>query len=236
MVGENNIISINKDKLFTSANDSFLKICRLEENSKKHAKMYRKAMEVHDNGIDGININAIVSFYDKSIIKNKTIVIGDIEIDFEFLQKVDKDSVNGVYFYALTVGECNFESEEKIMDFLYADIWGTSYVDAAEEEVRHILSDDAKERLGSNVDISKSMGPGYFGMSVGEAHKIAKVLDYDKIGIRIKESGMLIPQKSCSGFYLVLTEGKNVFPNECMYCSGNSLGCEFCRIRGGRFQ
>ena len=36
----------------------------------------------------------------------------------------------------LTVGECLFESEDKIMEFLFSDICGNSYVDAGIEALK----------------------------------------------------------------------------------------------------
>ena len=45
----------------------------------------------------------------------------------------------------LTAGECYFSSEENIMDFLYADIWGTNYVDAGVQLMTERIREDLEK-------------------------------------------------------------------------------------------
>ena len=94
---------------------------------------------------------------------------------------------------------------------------------------------DMKETFGDEkVYLSCEFGPGYFGMPVSESKSIMKIIDGEQIGIRVKESGLIIPQKSCMGFFFVYNQPGIEAEVECMKCRGNSRGCEFCRLRQQR--
>lgn len=119
------------------------------------------------------------------------------------------------------------------MDFLYADIWGTNYVDASMSILQKKIEEDMRETFAGagEVYLSCEFGPGYFGMPVSDSQKIMKIIDGEQIGIRVKESGLIIPQKSCMGFFFVYNRPGITAEAECIRCRGNSKGCEFCRIR-----
>ena len=132
----------------------------------------------------------------------------------------------------LTAGECYFSSEENIMDFLYADIWGTNYVEAGIQLLTEKIEADMKERLPQQQTyLSEEFGPGYFGMPVIESRKFFNILDGDLIHVRVKESGLMIPQKTCTGLYLVFNRPDIKAEPECLRCRGNASGCQFCAIK-----
>ena len=160
---------------------------------------------VRDDGIEGININALVSFYGPEHFSGGAVRIGDAVISCNYFDQIPREAVEGVYFYMLTAGECLFSSEENIMDFLYADIWGTNYVDAGIQVLteQHIKRDMEERFPGRQVCLSEEFGPGYFGMPVIETKKFFSILDAAAIDVRVKDSGLMIPQKTCAGLYLV---------------------------------
>ena len=133
----------------------------------------------------------------------------------------------------LSAGECYFSSEENIMDFLYADIWGTNYVDAGIEVLTdgYIRKDMEKRFAGQSVYLSEEFGPGYFGMPVIETKKFFRILDGSLIQVKVKDSGLMIPQKTCAGLYIVLNRNDIKAEPECMRCHGNKQGCQFCAVR-----
>ena len=141
--------------------------------------------------------------------------------------------MEGDYFYMLTAGECYFSSEDNIMDFLYADIWGTNYVDAGIEVLtEEYIKADMAERFGEKeVYLSEEFGPGYFGMPVIETKKFFKIMDGGLINVKVKDSGLMIPQKTCAGLYIVLNSPDIKAEPECTRCHGNAAGCQFCAIR-----
>lgn len=227
------LFEINEQDAFEEAKQRFIKTCGFDLQKNKHQKMMKMGEKVREDGIDEIEIRAMLSFCDKSILTDEGLKVAGETLAFPYLERIPRDAVCGVYFYGLTVGECYFSSEENIMDFLYADIWGTNYVDASMSILQKKIEEDMRETFAGagEVYLSCEFGPGYFGMPVSDSQKIMKIIDGEQIGIRVKESGLLIPQKSCMGFFFVYNRPGITAEAECIRCGGNSKGCEFCRIR-----
>ena len=231
---KNKVVCLDEKKVFPSALERFIQTCGFDLDRKKHQRMMQMAYDVRKNGLDGIDIKAVVSYYGPGVFKDGRIEAEGQKIQCNYFSQMPEGAVEGVYFYVLTVGECLFPSEEQIMDFLYADIWGTSYVDAGIAELKQsFLEKDLKDRFpGRELYLSEEFGPGYFGMPVIESKKFMKLLDADLIDVWVKESGLMIPQKTCTGLYLVLNRNDVKADVACMQCRGNSAGCMFCAIRG----
>lgn len=224
---------IEEKRAFPLAEKRFIKTCGFDLSTDKHQRMMKMGLKVREDGIDGINIQALTSFYGPEVYQDGKIVIDGVEITCNYFEKIPKESIEGVYFYMVTVGECHFSSEENIMDFLYADIWGSNYVDAGIDLLKEKLRDDIKDRFGkdNNFCLSDEFGPGYFGMPVIESKKLFEILDGNSIGVWVKESGLMIPQKTCAGLYIVLNDPALKAEPECMQCHGNAAGCKFCKIK-----
>ena len=109
---------------------------------------------------------------------------------------------------------------------LYADLWGTAYLDAAREEFRKILLKT------KNLYLSESISPGFYGMSVEENIKICQILSGEKIGVSTNENGTMTPMKTCSGIYLAVDEPKYFLSADCKSCMGNPGGCIMCKLQG----
>lgn len=246
---EKGVITFDKEKAFPIAKERFITTCGFDLGKAKHQKMMGMGQKVLDDGIDGINMQGKVTFISGEAFRDHKIIIDGEEIFCNFFEQIPDDAVEGLYFYVVTAGECYFSSEENIMDFLYADIWGTSYVDAATELLKEKIREEIKERLkengesgsqsqgkgqgkgkGKTLNLSVEFGPGYFGMPVIETKKFVKLVGGEDIGVWTKDSGLMIPQKSCSGVFLLLNR-EIEFEPDCMKCNGNSKGCQFCRVR-----
>lgn len=231
---KNQKISIEEAKAFPLAEQRFIRTCGFNLETEKHQRMMKMGLAVREQGVDGIKIDALVSFYDKEAFTGSRVQVEGTEISCNYFEQIPRDWVEGVYFYMLTVGECLFSSEENIMDFLYADIWGTNYVDAGIEILKGRLQEDLKKRFPEKkLYLSDEFGPGYFGMPVVESKKFFNILDGEAIGVWVKDSGLMIPQKTCAGLYLVLNKQGVKAEPECMQCRGNAAGCQFCAIRAG---
>ena len=68
-------------------------------------------------------------------------------------------------------------------------------------------------------------------MPVSESKKFFKILDAQSIGVWVKDSGLMIPQKSRTGFYLVYNRPDIKPEPECMAVRGNAAGRRFCAVR-----
>ncbi|HKK96412.1 MAG TPA: hypothetical protein VJ916_08890 [Anaerovoracaceae bacterium] len=232
------IIAIGKEDLLKNAKKDFVKLCGFDLNKSKHQRMMDRANQVLEDGIHSIDIKALIADFDGSKYKDKKITINDTVLECNFFSQIPDDKVVAIYFSVITVGECWFASEEEIMNFLYADNWGTVFVDVASEKVKEYIRMDMKEKYemdeGKNYYMSKALGPGYFGMGVTETNKIKEIIDFDSIGVKVKDSGLMIPQKSCVDIYFLLNEDIH-FPVECSDCVGNKKGCQNCKINPRRY-
>ena len=235
---KNEFIRITEERAHAGAEKRFINTCGIvPDGSKKHQRMLEQGLKARDSGLSGIDIRADVRFVGPETCDHGRITIGDAVLHSNYFARIPKEYVEGVYIYMLTVGECLFESEDKIMEFLFADIWGNSYVDAGIEALKaDYIIPDMKERFkGKEVMLSDELGPGYFGMFVGQTKEFTKILDCDAIGVTVKESGMILPQKSCAGLFFVLNHELEKEP-ACVRCMGNPKGCEFCEINMRRKQ
>ncbi len=234
----NELIRISEERAHAGAEKRFINTCGITPGgSKKHQRMLEQGLKARESGIDGIDIRAEVRFVGPETCDNGRITVDDAVLHCNYFARIPKEYVEGVYIYMLTVGECLFESEDKIMEFLFADIWGNSYVDAGIEALKedYVIPDMKKRFPGKDVMLSEELGPGYFGMFVGQTREFEKILDCDALGITVKSSGMMIPQKSCAGLFFVLNHELEKEP-ACMRCMGNPKGCEFCEINMRRKQ
>ncbi len=232
------IIRISEERAHAGAEKRFINTCGITpDGSKKHKKMLEQGLKARESGIGGIDIRAEVKFVGPETCDNGRITIGDAVLHCNYFARIPKEYIEGVYVYMLTVGECLFESEDKIMEFLFADIWGNSYVDAGIEALKedYVIPDMKKRFSDKDVMLSEELGPGYFGMFVGQTREFEKILDCEAIGVKVKESGMMIPQKSCAGLFFVLNHEIEKEPG-CMRCMGNPKGCDFCEINMRRKQ
>ena len=228
----NEIIRITEQRAHDGAEKRFINTCGITPGgSKKHQKMLEQGLKARESGIDGIDIRAVVRFVEPEACDNGRISVDDAVLHCNYFARIPKEYIEGVYVYMMTVGECLFESEDKIMEFLFADIWGNSYVDAGIEALKEdYVIPDMKKRFGDkHVMLSEELGPGYFGMFVGQTKEFEKILDCDAIGVKVRDSGMMIPQKSCAGLFFVLNHELEKEP-ACMRCMGNPKGCDFCEI------
>lgn len=229
----NEIIRIEEAAAHALAEKRFIQTCGFDLTRAKHQRMMKMGQQVLEDGMEGIDIRALVSFYGPEFFSDGAVRIGEAVITCNYFAQIPKEAVAGIYFYMLTAGECLFSSEENIMDFLYADIWGTNYVDAGIDVLteQHIKGDMARRFAGRPAFLSEEFGPGYFGMPVIETKKFFSVLNGGSIGVKVKESGLMIPQKTCAGLYLVYNRADIKAEPSCVRCLGNADGCQFCAIK-----
>lgn len=137
----------------------------------------------------------------------------------------------GTYMYVLTVGECLYSGHNP-MGALYADVWGTAYLEAATELMRDCIEQHMQEKSdqGEKIFLSKLYGPGYFGMGTDWMRKIFDAVDATRIGVRITADDILLPQKSSAGIYYEMKGGGERADTACSNCTGNKDGCIFCCI------
>ena len=229
------ILTIYEIDVFQEARDHFIHICGFSDKGQKKLNMLNDGLECRIKGLAGLKIRAIIGTADSSVYHNQKIMVEHKEFRCKAFERIQDRFVKKIYFYILTVGECNCALEDEIVNRLYADIWGTAYTEAARDYVKNrILNDLIREfpgQLGNGLFLSETFGPGFYGMDVLQSIDLFTLLEGRRIGMEVRESGILVPLKSCSGIFLAVTDPKALPHPDCRDCLGNAVSCSFCRLR-----
>ena len=221
------IINFKEEDAFANALENFKSICGFKPESEKHRRMHASGLKIRELGVHGIDIKAIVSEHDSNVLGENTVEIDGVKLICDAFGSLDREKVKKVIFYVMTVDGCACESEE-LMDRLYADLWGTAYVNSGfellKEEITSRYIGDNKEKL----ELSDAFGPGYYGMPTDEMRKFFEILNVEEIGVKLYPSGVMVPIKSCAGFLIVMEKGAKVPGEHCKHCAGNPKGCTMC--------
>lgn len=223
------VISFGEEEAFPLAREGFIKMCGFKSGSEKHAGMFAAAMKIREQGVSAINLRAILSEFDSDVIVENGILVGNVSLRCDSVFLIEKEKVRKVLFYIITADECSCESEQ-ILDRVYADFWGTAYVDAAYRLFRDEV--DSRYIKGAEPEsvLSDAFGPGYYGMPTEELKPFMQIMDGEKIGIKCLPSCVMVPIKSCAGFFFVMEKGANAPGKPCRDCRGNSSGCRYCKM------
>lgn len=224
------LVTFKEQDVRRRAEQYFFKYSGLDISKEKHECMYKEAIIVREKGLKGINLSALVAFFGPGAYRNNKIIFEKNEIKCEAFGQISGTNVLGIYFYLITAGECACGSEEAITDRLYADIWGTAYVDAGRDFLEDTIKNDVEKRMKKRGHLSIPISPGFFGMETGESKTINAILSGEEIGISVKDSGVMLPLKSCSGLYFVVRDPTEMPSPECRDCIGNPGGCRLCKV------
>lgn len=232
---KNTIITIEEEKVAQLAREYFIRSSGLDREGEKFDKMRIQADKVHREIVERVDIKAIVSYFDQFTLKDSTLTIDGRDFECNPFFLIKPEEIKGAYVYVLTGGDYYLEDRE-IMDQLFADIWGTSYVDAGRCALDQCVLEEYfsshPEEKREDVLISDSFGPGYYGMETGNTRRIFEILDAAEIGVDCRQSGVMVPLKSCTGIYLVVKAGTELPSIECEDCLGHNISCNMCNVRG----
>lgn len=213
-------ITINQDEWYSSAEAFFTKMAGLEKEGPKYERMRSGATEMIRETQPRITIKAVCRYFTDIKLDGSKAVIGDDTFDCIAFQQIDPDTVKGAFVYAVSAGDFAFPDED-ILNQVYADLWGTALTDA--------LRLECKKELEKKVRLSDSFGPGFYGMNVGQMEKIARILDFDKMGLVIRENAVIVPLKSCAGIYFEVKDTYQYLRSACVECQGAYLSCVMCQ-------
>lgn len=136
-------------------------------------------------------------------------------------EQIDTESLEGLFLYACCVGDYAFPDED-ILNQVYADIWGSAFSDSVRALIR--------KELEQHCRLSENFGPGFYGMSTRELGKLQQVLDFDKLGIEVRNNNIMIPLKSCAGLFFQINEQYTPIEPACSACYGNQSSCKLCQV------
>jgi hypothetical protein len=223
------VVSFRETDAFPSALKGFVSMCGFSPESDKHKKMLASGMEVRKQGIGELNLKAVVLELDADVLRRGGIETGGVNLQCDAMFLIEKEKVRKILIYIVTAKECGCGSD-LIMDRLYADFWGTAYVDAAHELLRGELRSRYIDGAKTPLSLSEAFGPGYYGMPTSELKSIFEIIDGGKIGVKCLPSCVMVPVKSCAGIYFVTEEGAAMPEKKCIDCLGNRRGCHLCHV------
>lgn len=202
----------------------YLKTCGLEEkpDSPKHARMLARSTAVLDTVLPQLNLRAVTAELPGNCLDGETLDAYGTRFVCRAFARLTPSRVRAVYPYVLTAGDI-FMDTENVSDQLFADIWGTSFTDAGIE-----LLEDRLEKLNPGLTLSSSFGPGFFGMDISMMQRFFEALDPGAIGVTLRSSSLLLPLKSCAGFFISLLDEWSLPTRDCESCLGSAGGCRFC--------
>ena len=129
--------------------------------------------------------------------------------------------------YIVTLAGVNGGENLTAFEQVCVDILGTSFIDVSMDRIKEDIH-------GTGIKyISPSLGPGYYGLSLNDVYGLYRIMDGSGLGIQVSQNGILTPEKSGTGFFLLSNE-KIDFPACCRNCSGMKQSCRLCRIRMDR--
>lgn len=216
--------NVNRKDCNDLAHRIFMEISGIDRQGRKFEKMQEDAFRMRKLIEERIKIRVAYSFYEQAELTDRTAVIEGTELSCTAFQQVEPEAVEGVYIYALSVGDFGLP-EDPIMDQLYADLWGTAFTDAA----RLLL----KAELEKEVKLSDSFGPGLYGMDITEMEKLAQLISFEDLNIELRNSSVILPLKSCAGLYFKVNEHYTKISQECQNCRGTRTSCKLCQIPKG---
>lgn len=230
---KNKVIHIQRDDIEDRAEEYFIKGSGLTRPGAKFDKMRRRAAAIREEIRERVQIQCLVSYYEDPPVFEGCLRIEEVDFLCPPFGLLEPGQVKGAYGYLMTGGDFYLE-EREIMDQLLADIWGTAYVDAGRDTLRDLLIQDCHQRFPDQREdlcLSDSFGPGYYGMKTQDTLKMLSILEGTAIGVACRESGVMVPLKSCTGIYLVADSSALLPDMECETCLGNTGNCRLCNVR-----
>jgi hypothetical protein len=227
----NQVIQLNIEDAERYAPDYFINICGFRNREgEKYQRLLDHGMRIRDNVIDSIDLKAVVTSFDKDVISGNTAKIGDVVFVCNAFEQINRDSIEKIYAYIFTSGSYKLNDEDPVIDQLYADIWGTAYTDAGLEVLKnHLKADFDRDHSDGQTVILDPFGPGFYGMDVDQVGKFFEVLDGGKIGVEARTNSLMLPLKSCAGFFVIVNDGTKLPASDCKSCHADHRGCEYCQ-------
>ncbi|MBR1736760.1 MAG: hypothetical protein IJ736_07060 [Firmicutes bacterium] len=207
---QDKVIIFDKKKSEKKVFEIFGNICHFGDEENEMTIYAKKiAGEVYEE----VQLKAVISEFSQECINDKYFEIG--KNIFEFDLPLDIGRANGFYSYIMTIGK--IKERENIFEKFCADALGTAYISYGRKLLKEYL-----ENLSGDI-ISESIAPGFYSMKTEDVKLFFDISDWNKIGVSVNESGMMIPEKSCVGFFM---KGIKIGKKDCEKCECKN--CEYC--------
>lgn len=221
----NKVICHDGYKIFDYAEEFFIKACGFNFEKANHKRMLSEAIEILHANKETIHLKCVYSIYGGEAYHDNKIAIDNIELSCNGFSGIKAENVEGIWLSVITAGE--WKSAGGIKEQVYMDTWGTAFADGA----RIYFERELMKNLKPGQYLSDPFGPGYYGMPSADTKKFSQLLDMGQIGVKVLDSGIMVPEKTIAAAYLI-TDSKEVFPpSSCAECFGAVGGCNYCQKR-----
>ncbi len=209
--------------------ERFKELCGFFEGTEVDRDRLREAVLCFWEYLSLLQVRAVYSFFDANVFADN-----NIYIDKRVFSEILKSNVFKIVFFAVSVdtGVYNVKNSflGNILKEFYFDLTCNAVIDISRKILKNIF-EDFDFIKNSAFFVSRAFGPGFFGIGPEEISYFFKLIDCSKIGIYLNESGVIYPEKSFVGFFVV-SENKIFIENDCESCVGTKDGCFFCGKRG----
>ncbi len=223
-------IFFKEDEILPFARIRFEEMAGITQNRESNSAVMNIAESVRKKVMSDIEIKGNVLLTEKQKIEYEIMEVEDYMFSSPYFIRIPNEIIEGTFFYLFMIEN---RTEKKLnrlnsLESVFADLWGTAYIDAVVELLQKKL-----KRTFCGKFLSENFGPGYFGMPITDSKKYFDLLDGKTLGINLHENGILSPEKSCTGFFFITNKeiGRNA---SCKKCIGNRRNCNLCRVNGSR--
>lgn len=229
---ENQRIQLKADDADQYAYDYFINICGFRNREgDKYRRLLEHGMRIREKIMDRIDLKAVATSFDRDILSGNRAKVGDVTFVCNAFEQINQESVQKIYIYLFTSGNFELNDDAPVIDQLYADIWGTAYTDAGLEVLKNYLKADFDRNSSGKTFMLDSFGPGFYGMDVDQIGSFFEVLNGDLIGVKARTNSLMLPLKSCAGFFVFVDDDTRLPSADCKSCRADHRGCEFCQAK-----
>ncbi|MDR2295683.1 MAG: hypothetical protein LBD95_02700 [Clostridiales Family XIII bacterium] len=217
-------IDFSLPTLYDAALSRLKAACRFDPDKEAHARMLEDALAAHREWTEGAALSAVAACFAPVAPQGPSLRIAGVAFVCPAFEQIDARNVIKLVAYALSL-RVDERPEPRLSRLFYGDLWQTVYLEAAFAALR--------ARLAAQTDgvLSDSFGPGYYGMRIEEMRKLARVLDFGRIGAAVRADGSIRPPKSCAGLFFAVRDAARMPQDACRGCAGDAAGCAFCAHR-----
>jgi len=209
--------------------ERFRELCGFFENPEVDFARKREASFCFEKAFQCFMAKSVYSFFSENDLKNNCAFANN-----GILKRLSEYKILGVFFFGVVAAEKGINESRGLLEEFYFDLTGTAVIDVSRDILRDCFFDFCFEEF-DEFFISQAFGIGFFGIEHNEIYKFFDVLDCDKINLYLNESGVMKPDKSFVGFFVV-SENDILIENDCRDCVGNKTGCLFCKNKSKVFK
>lgn len=168
----------------------------------------------------------LYSVYEKKCISGAGVTLDGQHIFIDWSgyaeETIELEKIEKAVIYFLTIGACQTEETESMLEQFYADGWKNAYLEAL-----RAYSKEYMKKITKCEQVCDTFAPGIAGISAEQMKQFFAVLPAERIGVSYWKNSMLMPEKTIAGFYFLM-QGTKEYKKNCGNCIGKTEGCRYC--------